>query len=63
MHCAVTTDSTYLAADKSALQKFFGKACLSLHRASELHQKPGMKSDLSMRIGKLGLNVFPKATF
>ena len=52
MHCAVTTDPTYLAVDESALQKFFGKACLTSQRASELHQKLGMKSDLSLRIGK-----------
>lgn len=52
MHCAVTTDSTYLAADKSTLQKFPGKACLSSHRASELHQKLGMKSGLSTRVRK-----------
>lgn len=52
MHAAVTADPTYLASNESELQKFIGKACLTSQRASELHQKLGMKSDLSIRIGK-----------
>lgn len=53
MGAAVTARPTYLSADESKVQMFFGnKACPTSPRASELHQKIGEELNLSARISK-----------
>ena len=53
MGAAITAKPTYLSADESRVQLFFGnQLCPTSPRASELHQKIGDKLDLSARISK-----------
>ncbi len=54
MGAAITARPTYLSADESKVQMFFGNAsCPTSPRASELHQKVGEDLNLSARISKL----------
>lgn len=54
MGAAVTAKPTYLSADESKDQMFFGNStCPTSTRASELHQKIGHNLSLSARISKL----------
>lgn len=54
MGSAVTAKPTYLSADESKVQMFFGNTtCLISPRAGELHQKIGHDLNLSARISKL----------
>ena len=53
MGAAITAKPTYLSADESRVQLFFGnQLCPTSPRASELNQKIGDKLDLSARISK-----------
>lgn len=57
---AITAKPTYLSADESAVQMFFGNdKCLSSPRASELHKTIGSGLDLSMRISKRRIARLP----
>ena len=53
LQAAITNDPTYMAEYDAGLQKYIGwQGCLSSQRASELHQKLGAMSDLSIALGK-----------